>query len=218
MSTRTNAMTHFSSFLEGALVMEETKGRLGKVFHTAVITLIAENEGKTGKELAGIFTDTLKELANTHVEKLGGMSVHEALPSFKQYLSDYKRCLELCAVSDIRKCGGVADIKKLLTDTRQAMKEKEEGAHPDDTRSPTENAGASGGAPANDSGVSSKLPESVRTRLNNAMLALEKLDPAEAESIVEKFEGIAWSAARKVGTKRGKVAAAANGGNSAKSA
>lgn len=201
MAIATTCMTHFSSWLEGALQMEETKRGLGKVFHTAVMTMLNENEGKTNEELAGIFTDTLKELANKYVDKLNGVPLREAVPSFTQYLSDYKRCLELCGY-EIRKCGGVADVKKLLQATRDAVKEKEAGVHPDDTKAPTaKTASASGGGAVSSSGFSGE----VQRKLDNALKALSQMSEAEALEVVSHFEGAAWKRVKVANRKAGVI-------------
>lgn len=201
MADVTKSSTTFKEWAVGAIALEETKRGLGKVFHRAVMELLSENPGKTPKELSAIYTEALKVLANELTVELDGASLNEALPSFRQYLSDYKRGLELLGY-DLRKCGGIADVKKAKADVAAAMKEKESGGVSDDTSKPGDNGG---GKPevkteaVNDPG----LPEDIRNKLNNAIEALSKMNEAEAKELVNAFHNQVWAKMRKGNKKMG---------------
>lgn len=221
MAMQVKSADMFRKLYSEHIVLEKTKGGLGARFHSAVVQLLNENPTAQYAELAKLFIEELtaveNELTAELVEAFGeDATVKDNMPQWKQYKSDYKVLLTKADRRDIMKTANISQAKKLLGEIRKEEKERDEGTVSSDTNPEQTNAGASGGAPVNDKVDNSKLPNSVRDRLNNAIKALELMSADEAERIVSNFEGKAWSVVRnKAGTKKAKVAAATGSANKA---
>lgn len=208
MAAKVSAIDTFKAAYSGLIGVEKSKRGLGKQFHSAVIDLLNENPGMTGEEVVKLFLETLTEVENTLrgelVEAFGpDAEVKEFMPSWVQYKSDYKRALELVDRRDLMKCGGVADVKKKLNEVREAMKEKESES------GSTGESAENGGGKADTGGLDlSKIPESARKFISDALITMSKLTDDDATEVAVGFKTAAVARLKNMANAKKKFAGA----------
>lgn len=215
---RTQYMTLFTQCgVDTAKAVIATERGLGKQFQSAVTKLLEEKRKCDKAEVVAAYelaVDAMEEAANKLlVEEYGeGAVLSKYLPAWRQYKSKYKALL--------KKLGGealtldsltinavnkwlAAESKKNQPDDGDANKGPASTDGGDSTGK-TDTTSDGGGKKANHKALA---PE-VQKHLDNLTVALSKLDEAEALSIVQKSESIAWGALKRAGNKVAKFAKA----------
>jgi len=209
MAAQVKAIDTFKAAFSGLIAVENTKRGLGRQFHSAVIDLLNECPGNTGKEMVTLFLETLTEVENTLRSELiaafgADAEVKEFMPSWVQYKSDYKRAIELVDRRDLIKCGGVADVKKKLNEVREAIKEKESGGTNTDT--PAENDGGKADAATTGGLDLSKIPEGARKYITDALTTMSHLTNEDAVEIAVNFKTAAVARMKQLAKAKKKMA------------
>lgn len=213
---RTEYMTLFTECgISTAKAAIATERGLGKQFENAVRKLLEEKRKCDKPEVVAAYelaVDAMEEAANkVLVEEYGeGAVLSKHVPAWRQYKSKYKALLKKLGAEAITldKLGInavnqwlAADSKKNVVDDGDANKGPEGSS----------NAGDSGGEGSTASSTAEgkkhkPLTPAVQKHLDNFAAALANMDEAQALSIVEKSESIAWGALKRAGVKVAKFA------------
>ena len=216
---RTQYMTLFTQCgVDTAKAVIATERGLGKQFQNAVTKLLEEKRKCDKAEVKAAYlvaVDEMEEAANkVLVEEYGeGATLSKYLPAWRQYKSKYKALLtklgaealtlDSLAINAVNKWLA-ADSKKNQPDDGDANKGPASNDGGDSTGEGSTNSADGGGKKAKHKALA---PE-VQKHLDNLTVALSKLDEAEALSIVQKSESIAWGALKRAGNKVAKFAKA----------
>lgn len=211
---RTEYMTMFEQCgTDTATLLVQAKRGLGNQFKAAVVQLLKECSKSSTPEVVAAYDIALEAMEGKANEvlleafgefdddgKKHTLSRH--MPAFRQYKSKYRALLkklgaEAGSLPDL----GMGAVNKKLAELSKPTAKDDDAAN----KGPESGAsGDAGGEGSTDTGSASgkkhkPLTPEVQKHLDNFAAALANMDEAEALSIVQKSEAIAWGALKLAG-------------------